>query len=95
VRIDRGHRLQRRGPADLRVGELSRRPSVSGSSANSRLRVCERESAAPALTTRPSLLTIRSRCAALSDGLVAALKLSSTRVWERFACWPPAPPLVS
>ena len=66
--------------------------SLSRSSATSRLRACERESAAVARTTGPSRSSRRARCRGPSDVDASTSKRTSTRVSDVFACWPPGPP---
>ena len=85
------------GRVGTRVGSTRRasaRRDPSRARASSRLRTCDRESAAPARTTGPSRSSSRARWRGPSDGDPTTSKRASTRVWARLACWPPGPPLV-
>jgi len=81
--------------------EIRRRSSTSAAasrslirrSARSRLRSCDRSSAATTRRTGPNRPRSFSRWRGPREGLVAIENTHSTRVLEVFACWPPGPPL--
>ena len=80
------------GPARRLAHQGVAEPSGQALRAMSRSRSCERSSSHTTRTSSPSTSTRRARWNSLSDGLEAMSKRSSTRVFDRLACWPPGPP---